>query len=70
MKHLHKATPEAAIKPTSTEQISEVMKLAFERDMPVTPRHGGISLSTEAVPIYRRIKSHSYSNQNLSDSDD
>lgn len=48
---LYKAMPEVAVKPTSTEQVSEVMKLAFKKNIPVTPRGGGTCLSAGAVPI-------------------
>src|SRR3989337_3032686 len=44
--------PEAAVKPVSTAQVSEIMKLCYENNIPVTPRGGGTGLSGGALPIY------------------
>jgi len=44
--------PEVAVKPTSTAQVSEILKLCFEKNIPVTPRGGGTGLSGGALPIY------------------
>ncbi len=52
---LYKSMPDVVVKPTSTEQVSEVMKLAFEKNIPVTPRGGGTCLSAGAVPIHGGI---------------
>jgi len=52
---LYTSMPEVVVKPTSTEQVSEVMKLAFEKNIPVTPRGGGTCLSAGAVPIHGGI---------------
>ncbi len=54
--------PEVAVRPRTTEEISRILKLATERDVPVTPQggrtslsggalcvHGGIALSTERM---------------------
>ena len=48
--HAHR--PEMAVWPTSTEQISRIIKLANERRIPITPRGAGTSLAGTAVPIY------------------
>jgi glycolate oxidase len=39
----------------STEQVSEIMRLAYEHNIPVTPRGGGTCLSAGAVPIHGGI---------------
>lgn len=44
--------PEAVVKPISTAQVSEILKLCFENNIPVTPRGGGTGLSGGALPIY------------------
>lgn len=43
--------PDALVRAKSTEQISEVMKLAYERSIPVTVRGSGTGLVGAAVPI-------------------
>lgn len=52
---MYKSMPEAAVRPGSTEEVSKIMKLAFEKNIPVTPRSGGTCLSAGAVPIYGGI---------------
>ena len=52
---LYSAIPDVAVKPTSTDQVSNVVKLAFEHCIPVTPRGGGTCLSAGAVPIHGGI---------------
>lgn len=49
------AWPEVVVKVSSAQEISEIMKLANERRIPVTPRAGGMGLSGGAVPIYGGI---------------
>jgi len=48
-------SPEAVVKPCKTEEISEVMKLANRRRIPVTPRGAGSGLSGGAVPVHGGI---------------
>ncbi|MCD5390562.1 FAD-binding oxidoreductase [candidate division NPL-UPA2 bacterium] len=43
--------PEAVVKPTETEQISQILRLANEKTVPATPRGGGTGLSGGAVPL-------------------
>ncbi len=43
--------PDVAVLPTSTEQVSEVVKLANRLSIPVVPRAGGTGLSDGAVPL-------------------
>jgi len=47
--------PEVVVFPETTEQVSEIMKLANEELIPVTPRGAGTGLSGGAVPLYRGI---------------
>jgi glycolate oxidase len=47
---LYYSMPELVIKPSTTYQVSEIMKLANAKSIPVTPRSGGTSLSAGAVP--------------------
>lgn len=42
--------PEVVVKPSSAEEISAIMKLAYESDIPVTPRGAGTGLSGGGVP--------------------
>ena len=44
-------TPEMIIQPRSTEQVSEVMKIADAYNIPVVPRGAGTGLCGSAVPI-------------------
>ena len=43
--------PDAVVMPTTTEQVSQVLRLANEREIPVTPRGAGTNLSGGSVPI-------------------
>ena len=43
--------PDALVRASSTEQISNIMKLAYERSIPVTVRGSGTGLVGSAVPI-------------------
>jgi len=47
--------PEAVIKPTSSKQISEILKLANQYKIPVTPRGGGTGLSGGSLSVYGGI---------------
>jgi glycolate oxidase len=49
------AMPEVVVKPNTTDEVSRIMKYAFEHYIPVTPRSGGTSLSAGAVPVYGGI---------------
>jgi glycolate oxidase len=52
---LYHSTPDVVVKPSSTEQISKIMQIAYEKNIPVTPRGGGTCLSAGAVPIHGGI---------------
>jgi len=45
------AMPEAVLMPETTEQVSAIMKLANEEEIPVTPRGAGTNLSGGTVPL-------------------
>jgi glycolate oxidase len=47
----HDHRPMGAVWPTSTEQVSEVVKLANEHGFPVIPRGAGTGLAGGAVPV-------------------
>ena len=44
-------TPDLVVLPTCTEQIVQLLKLADENKIPVTPRGGGTNLSGGSVPL-------------------
>ena len=48
-------TPDAVVKPETTEQVSEIMKLANRETIPVTPRGAGSGLAGAAVPTHGGI---------------
>ncbi|MDH4214121.1 MAG: FAD-binding oxidoreductase [Candidatus Thorarchaeota archaeon] len=43
--------PGAIVRPADTQQVSQVIKIANEYKIPVTPRSGGSSLQGEVIPI-------------------
>lgn len=47
--------PEVVMKPKDKTEVAEVLKLANQETIPVTPRGGGTGLSGGAVPIYGGI---------------
>jgi glycolate oxidase len=47
----HDHRPEAALWPTTTDQVSKILSLANEHRIPVTPRGAGTGLAGAAVPI-------------------
>ena len=44
-------TPDMVVQPRTTEQVSEVMKIAYANRIPVVPRGAGTGLCGSAVPI-------------------
>jgi len=48
---IHHRSPEVVVQPRSTAQVSQIMKLANERKIPVLARGGGTGLCGSAVPI-------------------
>ena len=49
------AWPEVVVKSASAQEVSAILSLANEKNIPVTPRGGGQGLSGGAVPIYGGI---------------
>lgn len=47
--------PEVMVEPETTQEVSEIMKLASERNIPVTPRGTGTGLCGGAVPLEKGI---------------
>lgn len=47
--------PDVVVQAISTEEVSAIMKYAYEHTIPVTPRGAGTGLSGGAVPIYGGI---------------
>ncbi len=43
-------TPGAVIRPANAEEVSRILQVAAEFNVPVTPRSGGSSLQEEAIP--------------------
>ncbi len=43
--------PDIVVKPASTEEVSKVVKLAYENNIPITPRGAGTGLSGGCVPV-------------------
>ena len=50
-----KGNPDCAVWATSTEQVSEIMKLATRERIPVTPRAGGTGIAGMIVPTHGGI---------------
>jgi glycolate oxidase len=47
--------PEVVVKPENSHSVAEILKLANQKVIPVTPRGGGTGLSGGAAPIYGGI---------------
>jgi len=47
--------PEVVVKPGDADSVARILKLANEKNIPVTPRGGGTGLSAGAVPVYGGI---------------
>ncbi|MBE0478905.1 FAD-binding oxidoreductase [Candidatus Aerophobetes bacterium] len=47
--------PEVVVKPATTEEISEIMKLANKERFPVTPRGGGTGIVGGCIPLFGGI---------------
>jgi glycolate oxidase len=43
--------PDVVVRPETTEQVSEILKLCYREKVPVTPRGGGTGLSGGALPV-------------------
>ena len=47
--------PEAVVKVNSADEVSKILKLANEKNIPITPRGSGSGLAGAAVPVYGGI---------------
>lgn len=47
--------PEAVALPTTTEQISQILRFASQHQLPVTPRGAGVGYCGAAVPIHKGL---------------
>lgn len=47
--------PDVIVKPSTTQQVSEILKLATAHAIPVTPRGGGTGLSGGSLPVFGGI---------------
>ncbi|MBU1935953.1 FAD-binding protein, partial [bacterium] len=43
--------PDIVVRPETTQQVSEILKLCYKEKIPVTPRGGGTGLSGGALPV-------------------
>ncbi|AKB23495.1 FAD/FMN-containing dehydrogenase [Methanosarcina sp. MTP4] len=50
-----KGVPDYVVRPESTEEVSRIVKLAFEHEIPVTARGAGTGLAGGAVPVHGGI---------------
>lgn len=51
----HSFLPDIVLKPGTTEEVSAIMKVCHEHDLPVTPRGGGTGLSGGALPVQKGV---------------
>jgi len=49
--YITRRVPDAAVLPTSTEDVSKVLKYAFKHEIPITPRGAGSGLSGGCTPV-------------------
>jgi len=47
--------PDVVVRPESTEEVSQIVRLAYEHEIPITPRGSGTSLCGGAVPTHGGI---------------
>ncbi|HYG03822.1 MAG TPA: FAD-linked oxidase C-terminal domain-containing protein [Chryseosolibacter sp.] len=47
--------PDVVLKPDTTEQISQIMRICNQHQIPVTPRGGGTGLSGGALPVFKGV---------------
>ena len=47
--------PEVALRPRSSSEVSDIVRLALRRNIPLTPRGGGTGLSGGALPVFGGI---------------
>jgi glycolate oxidase len=49
--HVRENLPDIVLFPTTTEEVSAIMKTAYREEIPVTPRGSGTNLAGETVPV-------------------
>ena len=47
-----KFSPEVIVKPNTSEQVSEILKICNKESIPLTPRGAGTGLSGGALPVF------------------
>jgi glycolate oxidase len=52
---IHHKNPDIVVMPSSSEQVSQIVKLANEKKIPITPRGAGTGLCGHAVPLHKGI---------------
>jgi glycolate oxidase len=48
---IHHNSPDVVVRPSSAKEISEIVKIAYEKEIPVMPRGAGTGLCGSAVPL-------------------
>lgn len=48
---IHHRTPDVVVRPRSTSEVSAIVKIAYEHEIPMVARGSGTALSGQAVPI-------------------
>ncbi len=52
---IHRDSPEVVVRPASEEEVSEIVKLANELEIPIIPRGAGTGLCGSVLPLERAI---------------
>jgi glycolate oxidase len=52
---VHTGVPDMVVQPRTTEQVAEILRIAFENDVPVTPRGAGTSVTGAALACHGGI---------------
>ncbi len=52
---LFSTLPDLVVRPANTAEVADIMKTAFQNNIPVTPRAGGSTVYFDSVPIKRGI---------------
>jgi len=55
MLRVEPSIPEVVVKPDNSNSVADILKLANQRVIPVTPRGGGTGVCGGAIPIYKGI---------------
>lgn len=52
---VHVGVPDMVVQPTTTEEVSEILRIAYENEIPVTPRGAGTSVTGAALACHGGI---------------